>query len=161
MSDPDVRIRRAAPADADTIIAFNVALAQESEGRGLDRAVVGRGVRRLLADPTCGVYYVAERGGSVVGQLLITFEFSDWRDGVFWWVQSVYVQPADRRRGVFRALHRHVEQEARRAGDVCGLRLYVDRDNAKAQQVYRSLGLRPTDYLLYEADWTRAETCEQ
>ena len=153
----NVNIRRAVPADADTIIAFNSAMAEETEGRSLPADVIRRGVRRLLADPALGVYYVAERGGSMVGQLLITFEFSDWRDGVFWWIQSVYVAARARRTGVYRALHEHVEREARAAGDVCGLRLYADHKNAGAQAVYRRLGMRASNYVMYEVDWTRAE----
>ena len=151
-----LHIRRAAPNDAEVIVAFNLALAVESERRRLDRRVVARGVRRVVADPALGVYYVAERAGSVVGQLLITFEFSDWRDGTFWWIQSVYVAPACRQQGVYRALHQHVAQEARQAGDVCGLRLYVDRRNARARGVYQRLGLVPTEYVLYETDWSAA-----
>ena len=151
-----LHIRRAVPNDAEVIVAFNVALAAESEGRRLDRHVVARGVRRVVADPALGVYYVAEREGSVFGQLLITYEFSDWRDGTFWWIQSVYVEPASRRHGVYRALHEHVAQQARHAGNVCGLRLYVDRRNARARAVYQRLGLTPTEYELYESDWSTA-----
>lgn len=149
-------IRRANPADADTITAFNSAIAEETEGRILPADTIARGVRRLLADPGLGVYYVAERGGSVIGQLLITCEFSDWRDGVFWWIQSVYVVPSARRTGVYRALHKHVEHDARAAGNVCGLRLYTDRNNTAAQAVYRQLGMTRSNYIMYEADWTRA-----
>jgi GNAT superfamily N-acetyltransferase len=148
-----LNIRRATPADADTIAAFNSAIAEETEGRPLPPEVIGRGVRRLLSDPNLGVYYVAERDGRPVGQLLITHEFSDWRDGVFWWIQSVYVSPAARRTGVYRALHEHVASEARAAGDVCGLRLYTDRANAVAQEVYRRLGMSPARYVMYEVDW--------
>jgi RimJ/RimL family protein N-acetyltransferase len=118
--------------------------------------VVAGGVRRLLAHPDWGVYYVAERGGRVVGQLLITYEFSDWRDGLFWWIQSVWVAPAERRRGVYHSLHRFVEHEARNQPGVCGLRLYVDRDNRVAQTVYARLGMQPTEYHLLESDWSAA-----
>jgi GNAT superfamily N-acetyltransferase len=159
-------IRRATPADADTITAFNLAIAQETEGRRLNRDLVGRAVARVLADASLGVYWlalelppagqaVAAEGGKVVGQLLVTYEFSDWRDGVFWWIQSVYVDPAARRTGVYRALHRHVEEQARATGNVCGLRLYTDRDNAVAQEVYRQLGMARSGYLIYEVDWSR------
>jgi GNAT superfamily N-acetyltransferase len=148
-------IRRATPADADTIVAFNAAIAEETEGQPLAPATIARGVRHLLSDPALGVYYLAERDGSPVGQLLITCEFSDWRDGVFWWIQSVYVAPAARRTGVYRSLHEHVAREARAAGNVCGLRLYTDRANAVAQAVYRRLGLSASRYVMYEVDWRR------
>lgn len=154
MLPTNIVIRRATPADAATIAAFNLALAAESEQRRLVPDVVARGVRRVLHDPALGVYYVAERDGSVIGQLLVTFEFSDWRDGMLWWIQSVYVAPAARRLGVYRALHERVAEAARAAGNVCGIRLYVDRANTRAQQTYRALGLRPTDYLVYETDWS-------
>jgi len=147
-------IRNAGPADADTIVRFNLALAAESEQRTLSVDAVARGVRSLLADSSSGVYYVAERAGSVIGQLLVTFEFSDWRDGVFWWIQSAYVVPEYRGQGVFRALFAHVLDEACRSGRACGLRLYVDRRNVGARRVYERLGLRPTEYLVYELDWT-------
>ena len=148
-------IRRATPADADTLIAFNRALAEETEGRSLSPKVIARGVRRLLAEPTRGVYFVAEQAGRVVGQLLITYEFSDWRDGDFWWIQSVYVRRECRQQGIYRALHEHVAAAARAAGNVCGLRLYVDRQNSPAQEVYRRLGLHLSGYDLYEVDWRR------
>jgi len=149
-------IRRATLADADTIAAFNSAMAEETEGQPLPPATVAAGVRHLLSDPSLGVYYLAARDGSPVGQLLITYEFSDWRNGVFWWIQSVYVTPAARRTGVYRALHEHVAREARAAGNVCGLRLYTDRNNVVAQEVYRRLGLTPARYVMYETDWRRA-----
>ena len=151
-----LRIRRATPADADIIAAANVAMAAETEARQLDRARTAAAVRRALADAALGVYWLAERDGNVVGQLLITTEFSDWRDGVFWWIQSVYVVPAARRTGVYRALHERVVQEARRTPGVCGVRLYVDRHNAAAQAVYRRLGMHETEYRLFEADWSAA-----
>lgn len=151
-----VSIRRATPADADVIAGFNLAMAAETEGRRLDPDTVARGVRRVLADPAQGVYYVGERDGRVVGQLLVTFEFSDWRDGVFWWIQSVYVAPAARRQGVFRRLHAHVAGLARATPGVCGLRLYVDGENRRAQAAYERLGLRRTEYAVYETDWSPA-----
>jgi len=147
------QIRRATLADADTVAAFNQALAVETERRKLDRETVASGVRRLLSDPSRGVYYVADLDGSVVGQLLITYEFSDWRDGVFWWIQSVYVDPSARRRGVYRALHLHVERAARATPGVCGLRLYVDKYNYAAQEVYAKHGLARSDYRVFEKDW--------
>lgn len=151
MNASDVCIRPAAAGDAERIAANNVALARESEARQLAPRVVRAGVEAVLADPARGVYFLAERQGRVVGQLLITREWSDWRNGWFWWIQSVYVVPEARQGGVFRALYQHVVSAARRRGDVCGLRLYVDRTNQRARQVYEKLGLRPTAYRLYEA----------
>lgn len=153
----ELSIRPAAPTDRDTLAAYNVAMAAETEHRRLDPAAVRRGVERVLAEPARGFYLVAEVEGIVVGQLLVTYEWSDWRDGDFWWIQSVYVAPEQRGRGVFRALHAEVERRARAAGHVCGLRLYVDRDNGRAQEVYRALGLTATDYVLMECDWTATQ----
>jgi ribosomal protein S18 acetylase RimI-like enzyme len=104
----------------------------------------------LIAQPALGFYLVAEMQGEVVGCLMVTTEWSDWRNGRFWWIQSVYVPAAWRRRGVFRALYGHVTSAAAREPDVCGVRLYVERENAVAQSTYRSLGMSETDYLLFE-----------
>lgn len=150
----DIRIRAATLQDADTLTRFNLAMAQETEDRALDESTVRAGVSRLLNDPTRGVYYVAERDGNVLGQLMVTYEWSDWRDGVFWWIQSVYVRPECRGAGVYRRLHEWVAQLARRNGRVCGLRLYVEQDNRAAQQVYERMGMRCTAYRLYETDWS-------
>ena len=138
---PDaIRIRRALPADAGFIVASNAAMALESEGRELDVDALG-------------FYLVAEVDGRLAGQLLVTFEWSDWRNGMFWWIQSVYVRPEYRRRGVYRALHRYVSEAARAAGNVCGLRLYVAMDNAAAQAVYRDMGMSRTRYYIYESEF--------
>ena len=99
----------------------------------------------MLADPTKGLYFVAEADGVVVGQLMITHEYSDWRDGDIWWVQSVYVHPDHRKRGAFKALYRHAQQQARAAGAV-GIRLYVDADNQNAQNAYSRLGMELSNY---------------
>ena len=147
---PDLLIRTARPEDADTIAAFNAAMAWETEGKRLLPEVLGAGVRRLIAQPALGFYLVAEMQGEVVGCLMVTTEWSDWRNGRFWWIQSVYVPAAWRRRGVFRALYGHVTSAAGREPDVCGVRLYVERENAVAQSTYRSLGMSETDYLLFE-----------
>lgn len=145
-----VTIRRAEPNDTVVVAEFNRLLAWESEHKALDPAVLGRGVARLLADPARGFYLVAEADGQVVGQLMATFEWSDWRDGWFWWVQSVYVRDAYRRRGVFRALFGELVRRARAAGDVIGLRLYVERDNHRAQATYSEIGLKDAGYLVRE-----------
>jgi GNAT superfamily N-acetyltransferase len=145
-----LEIRRAGPADADLIAGFNIAMAHETEGKRLLPHVVAGGVRRLIAEPALGFYLVAQSGGDVVATLMVSTEWSDWRNGRFWWLQSVYVRPAWRRRGVFRAMHAYVSAAAALEPDVCGLRLYVERDNAPAQATYRALGMHTTDYLLLE-----------
>ncbi|MFO0878887.1 MAG: N-acetyltransferase [Gemmataceae bacterium] len=143
-------VRAATPADVDVIAEFNRRMALETEHRVLDPGVLWPGVRAVLEDPARGVYHVVERAGEVVGQLLITTEWSDWRNGWFWWIQSVFVREDARRLGVFRLLYDHVCAQARAQGDVVGLRLYVERDNRRAQSTYERLGMGATDYLLLE-----------
>jgi GNAT superfamily N-acetyltransferase len=143
-------IRRATTTDAPVIVEFNRRLAQESEGKTLDAEVIAAGVRAGLADPRKALYFVAEAEGSVVGQMMITFEWSDWRNGWVWWIQSVYVRADFRRRGVFRALYEHVAGLARQDPEVIGLRLYVERDNHAAQQTYLRMGMQWTSYLVLE-----------
>lgn len=144
------QIRRAGPADASVLAAFNQAMALETENKTLPDAVIHAGTQGLLDQPQYGFYVLAEADGVVVGSLMITFEWSDWRNGLFWWVQSVYVRPEFRRRGVYRALYNWVRDEARRLPQVVGLRLYVDDDNAGAQRTYEALGMTPCHYRLYE-----------
>ena len=143
-------LRRAGLADAPVIVEFNILLALESEGKTLDPAVLGPGVAAGLADPRKALYFVAEEAGTVLGQIMVTFEWSDWRNGWLWWIQSVYVRPDARRRGVFRALYEHVRQAARQDPEVVGLRLYVERANEAAQQTYLRLGMEWTGYLVLE-----------
>jgi GNAT superfamily N-acetyltransferase len=145
-----LQIRRAEAGDDAVIAGFNIAMAEETEGKRLLPHVVAQGVRRLLAEPALGFYLVAEAEGGVVGALMVTTEWSDWRNGRFWWLQSVYVRPAWRRRGVFRALYAYVTAAAALEPDVCGFRLYVERENRAAQATYRTLGMHETDYLLLE-----------
>ena len=108
----------------------------------------------MLGSTERGEYLVAETRAAVIGQLLITYEWSDWRNGTFWWIQSVYVEPSMRRRGIFRTMHDYVLQEAQRRPDVCGIRLYVEKDNAGAHAAYRRLGMLLTAYQVYEQDFT-------
>ena len=150
---PHLTIRLAHAGDADVIARSNIAMAFETEGKRLLPEVVTAGVRRLLAEPGLGFYLVAEAEGQVAGCLMITTEWSDWRNGQFWYIQSVYVQPAWRRLGVFRALYEHVGERAAAQPGVCGFRLYVEQHNAAAQQTYRSLGMVETDYRVME--WLR------
>ena len=130
-----MKIREATQADLSFIVAANAALATETEGKTLDPALLRRGVQTVLADPALGRYYIAEVGGDAVGQLMTTFEWSDWRNGLFLWIQSVYVLPAHRGDGAFRALYGHLGELARADARICGIRLYVD--HAEAQAVLR------------------------
>ena len=144
-----LRVRRGLPADAPVLAAFNVAMAKETEDHDLDPAVVGPGVRAALEDPARSLYFVAEEGGRIVGQTMVTYEWSDWRNGFLWWIQSVYVAPEARERGVFKALHARVVEEARGAGAV-GIRLYVFDANRRAMDVYARLGLKDARYRVLE-----------
>ena len=153
-NEPTLHVRDATPADAAIIAEFNRLLAWESEGKRLDADVLARGVRLALEKPEFCRYFLAELGGEIVGQTMLTYEWSDWRAGVFWWIQSVYVISEQRGRGVFRALFEHVHHLARSSPDVCGLRLYVEHENAAALATYRRLGMSPTGHLLYELDWS-------
>ncbi len=145
-----VVIRPATPADVPTIVEFNRRLAAETEDKVLDPAVLTRGVQATLTDPHKGPYYLADEGGQILGQLQITFEWSDWRDGWMWWIQGVYVRADARRRGVFRALFEHVHRQARADPQVVALRLYVESENHRAQETYARLGMSRTGYLVFE-----------
>lgn len=148
-------IRTAGPGDLTALVDFNVAMAAETEDRVLPTERVRAGIGRLLDDPGLGRYLIAEApDGGIAGALALTFEWSDWRNGLFWWIQSVYVRPPWRRQGVYAALHRHVEVEARADPDCCGLRLYVERDNDNAMATYHAMGMIETDYRLYETDFS-------
>ncbi|MEQ1895343.1 MAG: GNAT family N-acetyltransferase [Planctomycetota bacterium] len=153
MSEATLRVRAAYPREIPTLIEFNRAMARETEAKELDPERSKRGVEAVFAEPARGLYYAALRGEELVGALLLTSEWSDWRNGVFWWIQSVYVVPSARRSGVFRALYAYVLERARADPDVCGLRLYVDRDNQRAQAVYTELGMTPAHYRLFELDF--------
>ena len=147
---PELSIRRGAMDDADTIASFNAAMAFETEGKELIPEVIGAGVRRLIETPSLGFYLVAEHAGELIACLMITNEWSDWRNGLFWWIQSVYVKKEFRRQGVYRRMYEHVRSLAQGDASVCGFRLYVEKDNENAHATYTSLGMKETDYLLYE-----------
>lgn len=151
-----ILVRSATGDDAELLVAFNLAMAEESEDKGLDPDTLRRGVEHLLADASDGRYLVAERNGEVAGSLMITYEWSDWRNGRFWWIQSVYVQPRHRRCGVYRALHEHVRNLAGSDPQACGLRLYVERENTGAMATYQALGMVETHYRIYEEEFDRA-----
>lgn len=130
-----------------------MAMAREVEGKTLDSVRLRRGLEVVIGSPERGLVFVAEAKGKMVGSCMITYEWSDWRNGNFWWFQSVYVMPEWRRKGVYRALHEHVRKEASSREDVCGLRLYVVENNGTARKTYESLGMKRTDYLMYEIDF--------
>jgi len=155
-----MKIRDATPADLPFIVAANAALASETEGQALDLALLRAGVQAALADPRLGRYYLAERDGQVLGQLMTTFEWSDWRNGLFLWIQSVYVLPEHRGGGVFRALFDHLAGVAREDPRVCGIRLYVDRGNEKAKSVYGRLGMHRSNYGVMETVYRGPESHE-
>ena len=140
-----ITIREATPADVAFLVDCNAAMASETEHRTLDRAVLEPGTRAVFDDPRRGRYFIAEREGTAAGCLLVTPEWSDGRKGDWWWIQSVYVTAAARRHGVFRALYAETERRARAAGAV-GLRLYVERENTRAQQTYAALGMEEEHY---------------
>lgn len=142
-------IRQAERSDIAAIAEWNAAMAWETEQKRLDIQLLTRGVTAVFDEPRRGVYFVAERDGHAVGCLLITYEWSDWRNGDFWWIQSVYVAPEARRGGVFRALYSEVARRAAKAGAV-GLRLYVETENERAQRTYQELGMAECHYRMYE-----------
>lgn len=145
-----IEIRLATSDDWQTIAEFNCLLAEESEGKQLDRQHIEPGVKALLADPRKGRYLLALSQGRIVGQLMHTYEWSDWRNGDIWWLQSVYVHPEFRRQGVFRSLFERLRSEAEADPAVVGLRLYVEEENTHAHETYRNLGLSEGGYFVMQ-----------
>lgn len=143
-------IRKAVAEDAQIIVDFNSAMAMETEGIVLQPERIAKGVMTLLLDSSLGFYLLAEEKGNPIGSLMITTEWSDWRNGLFWWIQSVYVKEEKRRQGVFRELYQAVRDLAAETPNVCGFRLYVEHENHAAQKTYHSLGLCETHYKLFE-----------
>ncbi len=142
--------REASPADVATIVDFQVAMARETEELELDREVCTRGVQALFEDPSRGRYFLAESGGTVIASLMITYEWSDWRNGSVWWIQSVYVLPELRQQRVYAGLYDHVKRLVEADDSLRGIRLYVDRRNTSAQSVYERCGMRGDHYLVFE-----------
>ena len=156
----DLRVRAATLADVERIAAFQQAMALETEGKMLDAVTLRQGIAAVFDAPKKGFCLVAVvdiEGGAapVVASLLITYEWSDWRNATFWWIQSVYVDAGWRRKGIYRAMYNHVLSLAGARGDVCGIRLCVERTNAVAQRTYDSMGMYKSHYDLYEVDFTR------
>ncbi|MGC8644043.1 MAG: GNAT family N-acetyltransferase [Isosphaeraceae bacterium] len=153
---PSILIRDAVPADRPTIVEFNRRLAVETENKVLDLAILDQGVARALAEPDRLRYWVAEttaaESNRVVGQTAVTREWSDWRNGWIWWLQSVYIHSEFRGQGIFRSLYRHIYYQAIET-NVIGLRLYVENGNLRAQQAYQALGMKPGGYSVLEELW--------
>lgn len=148
-----MNIRPATPADVSVVTDFNLRLADETEHLKLDPPTVTAGVAAILGDASKGLYFLAELDGRIVGQLMITYEWSDWRNGDLWWLQSVYVHPEFRSRGVFRALFEHLTVLARARKDVVGLRLYMHHENETARRTYERLGMKRAGYEVFEMDF--------
>ncbi len=149
-------IRNVNKNDISIIEKFNSARAMETENKQIDLVTVQKGVETALNNRELGFYLIAESDGIPVGQLMVTKEWTDWRSGEFWWIQSVYIHPDYRNNNVFRKLYTEVISLAKESGKVCGIRLYVDKNNTKAQNVYSKLGMIESNYLLFEEDWSDA-----
>ncbi|HLN73829.1 MAG TPA: GNAT family N-acetyltransferase [Prolixibacteraceae bacterium] len=143
-------IRQANPSDSESIVEFQLAMAMETENLELDRPTVIKGVAAVMADPSKGVYYVADINGQVAGSLLTTFEWSDWRNGMVLWIQSVYVRPEHRKKSVFSALYKHIREKVTHSAELRGIRLYADKTNTSAHSVYEHLGMSAEHYQMFE-----------
>lgn len=146
----NVIYRAAEPRDIPSIVEFQLAMARETEELDLDRDILTRGVEALFRDPSLGRYFIAGLDGRAAASLLITYEWSDWRNGMVWWIQSVFVAPSARKRGIYAGLYDHVKKLADVEPNVRGIRLYVDRRNTSAQEVYRKLGMDGEHYQVFE-----------
>ncbi|MFQ6034549.1 MAG: GNAT family N-acetyltransferase [Sedimentisphaerales bacterium] len=136
--------------DAVALVKFNMALAWETEHKQLSLPLVSKAVRTLLKNPQYGFYVVAEKSSEVIGSCMVTFEWSDWRCGLLWWIQSVYVKPEFRQRGVFKRLYEYLKDKASHQSNVCGFRLYVEQSNHTAVSTYEKVGMKKTSYKVYE-----------
>jgi ribosomal protein S18 acetylase RimI-like enzyme len=145
-----IKIRVAEKSDLASLVTFNQLMAWETEQKTLDESILCKGVAALIADHNKGFYLVAEQDKKVLGSLMVTSEWSDWRNGVFWWVQSVYISPDFRRQGVYAQLYAEVKILAEQQQNICGFRLYVEKENLIAQKTYESLGMEQSHYLMYE-----------
>lgn len=149
----EIKIRIAGIKDASAMVEFNQAMAFETEGKQLETEIVTNGVNAVFDDERKGFYVVAENAqGLIMGGLMVSNEWSDWRNKWFWWIQSVYILPEGRGKKIYSRLYDFVKQKARGSGNVCGIRLYVEKENSHAQQVYRKVGMDETDYLMYEEE---------
>ncbi|NCP65225.1 MAG: GNAT family N-acetyltransferase [Paraglaciecola sp.] len=145
-----LEIRVAGPQDIEALVSFNQAMALETENKVLQLEILRAGVSAIIQDENKGFYLVAEANEQVVGSLMVTTEWSDWRNAQFWWIQSVYIIPSMRRQGIYAKLYERVKTLAEARNNICGFRLYVENDNFIAQKTYESLGMQASHYLMYE-----------
>ncbi|MBA39321.1 MAG: GNAT family N-acetyltransferase [Dehalococcoidia bacterium] len=148
-----ISIREGSISDTPTISRFQQQMALETESKILKESTIRKGVESVLKCPNKGFYIIAETDSQIIGSLLVTFEWSDWRNGWFFWIQSVFVDAKYRRQGVYRVMHSEVIRRTKASGNCCGIRLYVEKDNRNAQKVYKTLGMHETDYYLYEEEF--------
>ena len=148
-------IRKESNNDINTIVTFNYLMAKETETILLDKKIVKLGVKSVITDPSIAQYWIAENNNEIIGQLMVTYEWSDWRNGDMWWISSVYVTENFRRRGVFSALYKHIERMAKENPGCCGIRLYIEKQNERAQKTYLSLGMNDAGYDVMEVDFTK------
>ena len=147
-----MKIRKALNKDIDVIARYNYNLAYETENKILDMNILTKGVEAIIKDENKGIYHVCEINGEVVGQIMYTFEWSDWRNGTFLWIQSVYVNKEFRGMGVFKALYKFIRDIADNDNNICGIRLYVEKENTIAKKTYKNIGMKECNYYIYEYD---------
>lgn len=152
MAEP-ISVRQGTLSDAEAIAQFNIDMALETEDKVLDPQVILEGVRSLMKSPHYGFYLVAESSNRIAGSLMVTSEWSDWRNALFWWIQSVFIPQEFRRQGIFRTLYQHTEKLANADGNVCGIRLYVEEENTKAQNTYSNVGMTKSHYQMFEKEF--------
>jgi ribosomal protein S18 acetylase RimI-like enzyme len=146
-----LKIKQARTTDAERIVDFQLKMAKETEDLELDKSLVAKGVKAVFDDPGKGIYYLADFNEQTAASLLITYEWSDWRNAWVWWIQSVYVLPEFRRKGIFQSMYRHITKLSETRSDVGGIRLYVDISNTRARKVYENIGMNGDHYQLFEA----------
>ena len=145
-----ITVRKANPGDENSIVDFQIRMASETEQIDLDRDIVNKGVNAVFNNAEKGIYFVAESGNKIIASLMITFEWSDWRNGNVYWIHSVYVLPEFRKKGVFKTMYLHLKKIVQKDKNIRGLRLYVDKTNTNARNVYETLGMDGGHYLLFE-----------
>ena len=147
-----MNIRKALNKDIDVIARYNYNLAYETENKILNMNILTKGVEAIIKDENKGIYHVCDMNGEVVGQIMYTFEWSDWRNGTFLWIQSAYVNKEFRGMGVFKALYKFIRDIADNDNNICGIRLYVEKENTIAKKTYKNIGMKECNYYIYEYD---------